>query len=707
MTGAGDISIGARGRPRPKEGAKERLLAAGRLARDWAAVETGRFILWAPVLMIAGVTVYFALPTEPSLPLVLLATLLPAAGWIWASRRGAAYSSFGSRLIFFFLLGLLLATIRTASVSAPILPRAVGPTGIEGTLLLREDRPGDQRFTIAPDTIGALTEDQIPEKIRVTWRGDRMDVHPGDRVRVFGQLMPPPGPALPGGFDYGRQLYYDRIGAVGFLYAQPEIKAAASRNSLHIRIERLRDRIAARIERLTPGAGAPIAATLVTGQRDGIPPEITNILRDTGLAHLLAISGLHMGLVCGLLFFSLRFIFACHPGWTARYPIKKWAAVGAILGGIVYLAISGAPVSAQRAFIMAVIGFLAILAERRAISLRNVAIAAVVIIILSPEAVMGAGFQMSFAAVTALVAAYEFVHEQQWTPRDRRLPTRFLRFIGALFLTSLIAGMATSPMSMFHFNRIAVYGLGANMAVMPLFTLIVMPGAVLGLVLMPLGLDQFVWPVVGWALSTIIQVTDMIAARPGAVMPIAQWSGLAWGLVMGGMLILCLFRAAWRWAGVGVILLGMGLAPLSPQPVLLISEDLRNIGAVDQAGELSILSPQRARFTVDQWRESLAVTKEKRELEKFACEEGVCQVPAYGLDVTYTETIEATARACREAEIVIAPLWTAEDLKTSCAALLITKETSAARGPISFYLTREGYRLKEGAPLRGDRPWVP
>ncbi|MEM9234120.1 MAG: ComEC/Rec2 family competence protein, partial [Pseudomonadota bacterium] len=354
----------------------------------WADQETGRFVLWAPVLMICGVVGYFSLPVEPAIGLMVSAAFLLATGWFWSARRGATAVSFGARFLFFIALGAALATIRTASVEAPVLPRAVGPLGIEGVLLVREDRPGDQRLTIELESIGALKAEQTPLKIRVTWRGEKADVHPGDRLRVFGQLMPPPGPAVPGGFDYGRQLYFEQIGGVGLLYAKPEVTYVSVRPALTTRIERLRDRMASRIERLTPGPGAPVAAALMTGQRDGIPPEITDALRDTGLAHLLAISGLHMGLVCGLVFFSLRLLLACHPGWAARYPIKKWAAIGGIVGGLAYLAISGAPVSAQRAFIMAMIGFVAILFDRRAISLRNVALAAMLIIILSPEAVM-------------------------------------------------------------------------------------------------------------------------------------------------------------------------------------------------------------------------------------------------------------------------------------------------------------------------------
>ena len=706
MTGAIDISTRPVGR---RFSASRGRVAVPAVLLRWAEQETGRFILWSPVLMALGIALYFALPREPDLAAVMALAVLPGAVWAVAARfrhPAALAGRVVSRAVFFVALGATLATCRTAMVEGPVLPRDVGPAPIEGTLLAREDRPGDQRLTIEPEMIGGLTEDQRPRKVRVTWRGAPTDAGPGDRVRVFGQLMPPPGPAVPGGFDYGRQLYYEGIGGVGFLYAEPRIISRSVRPPLSTRIEQWRGKIAGRIERLTPSPAAPVMAALVTGQRDGIPPEVTDALRDTGMAHLLAISGLHMGLVCGVLFFSLRFLFACHPGWAARYPIKKWAAIGGLLGGTAYLALSGAPVSAQRAYIMAVIGFLAILADRRAISLRNVALAALVIIVLTPEAVMSAGFQMSFAAVTALVAAYDLFQGRGFV-RDRGMMGRAGIFIGALFLTSFIAGLATSPMAIFHFNRIASYGLPVNMAVMPLFTLIVMPGAVLGLILMPLGLDVLVWPVVGRALNLILGLTEWVAGHPGAVMQVPQWSGAAWGLVMAGMLFLCLLKAPWRWAGAAVITGGVLLAPFSPRPVLMIAEDMANIGAMGADGQLRLEQRRGGRFTVDQWRQMYGITDERRDLETFPCGEVVCPVPVKGLSVLYAEDLASAASACRRAQIVIWPVWDDHGLGDSCAARLITEETVGQSGPVSVFQRQGAPVFREGNPMRGDRPWRP
>lgn len=696
-------AVGARAKPRIR--GKDISSLINQSLKDWVGQESGRFILWSPVAMICGVGLYFSLPAEPALwPFLALVSFF-GGGWWTASQSGRVALSLVCRLLFFITLGLSLATLRTASVEAPVLPRAVGPVGLEGILLKKEDRTGDQRLTIAPLSIGALKENQIPVKIRVTWRGDPSDIEPGDRVRIFGPLTPPPGPAIPGGFDYGRQLYFDRIGGVGFLYDAPEVLERAERPALSLRIELWRDRMAARIERLAPGDAAPVLAALVTGQRDGIPPQITEHLRDTGLAHLLAISGLHMGLVCGLVFFGLRFLFACHPRWAAKYPIKKWAALGGMIGGLIYLIISGAPVSAQRAFIMAMIGFLAILMDRRAISLRNVALAALVIILLSPEAVMSAGFQMSFAAVMALVATYDWSQKRQRAFQDRGIVGRVAIFFGALFVTSLVAGLATSPMAIFHFNRIATYGLGANLLVMPIFTLIVMPGAVLGLVLMPLGLDAFVWPVVGAALNLILGLTETIAAQDGAVMDVPQWSGVAWGLVMAGMITLCIMTSPLRLIGVVLGATGLMMAPFSDRPEMMIAEDLKNIAVLDGAGEMHLLSRQRARFTIDQWRQMHGISTERRELPVFACDTESCRLPLPRFHIVYTEDIGEAAFACRNAQVVIYDGWDAQGLHGSCGAMLLTAETVGQGGPLSLYRHGRGFRIKQANNVSGNRPW--
>ena len=337
-----------------------------------------------------------------------------------------------------------------------------GPVWVEGTITQIDHRPTSERYVIDVEMLEAVAPDSTPARVRVTWRGDPAPVLAGDRVNILARLSPPPAPAVPGGFDYGQQLYFERIGAVGFAMSQPTPNAAERAITFCTRLENWRTMIADRIIDKSQSPAGSVAAAVVTGRRDQIPPDYTDRLRDTGLAHLLAISGLHMGLVCGYLFVALRFVFVLNERWAILYPVKKWPALAALAGGTLYLALSGGAWSAQRAYIMAGITFAAVLVDRQAISLRNVALAALVILILRPEALISAGFQMSFAAVMALVATYQAIEPRLRRARHRRFVERLGLYLLGLFITSLVAGLATAPFAMFHFNRIAVHGLWAN-----------------------------------------------------------------------------------------------------------------------------------------------------------------------------------------------------------------------------------------------------
>ena len=251
--------------------------------------------------------------------------------------------------------------------------------------------------------------------MRIKLSGRQPALRPGEHIRVMAILSPPPAPAAPGAFDFQRKSYFRRLGAVGFSVGRAQVvEGSADSASLLLRVERLRQVVAELVTAAVDGPAAAIAVALMTGQRRAIPKPLMNAIRDSGLAHLLAISGLHIGLVAAILFAGLRGIMALVPPLALRYPIKKWAALAAILGALAYALMAGATVPSQRAFLMVGLVLLAVVLDRRGLSMRLVAWAAVVILLLQPESLLGPSFQMSFAAVTALIAAYE-------TARARRL----------------------------------------------------------------------------------------------------------------------------------------------------------------------------------------------------------------------------------------------------------------------------------------------
>lgn len=691
------------------------LLSVRRRLGEWAAAESGRLLIFAPLFLMAGAAIYFTRPQEPPSVLPLLIAGLGAVGAVMVRRGGRDRLAWLAWAATLMALGSALADWRTDRAETPLLARPWGPGPLTGALVALENRPSDQRLTIAPTAIGVLPSDSLPRLVRVTWRGDPIAASPGATLSLFGQLMPPPGPAVPGGYDYGRHLYFEGIGGVGFLMAEPRLVTEATPTlGSAAWLQGLRQRIAERIADALPGPAGAVTIALVTGDRSALPPPIVDALRHTGLAHLLAISGLHMGLVCGTVFVVLRTALAAIPPLAARWPMKKPAALAACGAGIIYLALSGGPISAQRAFIMASIGFLAVLLDRRAVSLRTVAVAAIVIVAWRPDMILGAGFQMSFAAVTALVATYTAL-EGRLRPAVT-IAGRVRRFVLGLMVTSLVAGLATAPMAIYHFNQVAAYGLLANLIVMPIFSLLIMPGLVLGLALMPFGADGLVWPITGFGLEAILSIATWIAGWEGAVIAVAQWPPWAFATVLAGGLALCLLRAAWRWGGLGLIALGLAGAASAVPPIAMIADGAGNLAIRDEDGEVAVLSRRRARFSLDQWRAVYGLPKGTA-LRRLDCPPAapICVLRTAGPRISLVRSLEAAGQACRTDDIVILPLWRTERITDGCDAVLLTAARLEALGPVALLPARsgssvggpQGWRMTSVKAVRGDRPWVP
>ena len=637
--------------------------------------------------MVAGSALWLHADEPPSLLISALLATVFAALWIIGERRHRLWVVYGSRVGACFFAGMALIALRTEHVKAPVVPDGLQPVTVTGVLEEIELRERDRRYTIRVERMSRLGADAAPYRVRVVWRGDPGDAAPGDRVQLRASISPPPGPAMPGGYDFARAMSYERIGGSGFAYAPPAVIERGG-TGFQASIERLRDRIADRIETAVGGPEGAVTAALVTGKRERIPEGVVEDLRDAGLAHLLAISGLHMGLVCGFLFFAIRWVLSRFEELALHFPIKKWAAIGALSGGAFYLLLSGGAWSAQRAFIMASIVFLAILFDRRGISLRNAALAALVIIILRPEAVISAGFQMSFAAVVALIATFSFIEDKLPRSDDQGGLMKALRFIGGLALTSFVAGLATAPFALFHFGRFASYGLLANMLAMPIITLAVMPAAVMALFVMPLGLDGLVFALVGRGVEMVIGIAAWTANLPGAVqlVPSVPTSGFLFGVC--GLFVLAIFRAPWRLAGLGLVIAPLVFPAKHQVPDVFVSRDLRNVGVrlEGEGASLALLSKRRDRFTAEIWLRSLAVEPDVKAQETLSvCGNDVCyQSLLGGGEVAVLETSDDLATACERAEIVILRTYLTENLQ--CQAFLLTLD-DAARAPAAT-LTR-------------------
>ena len=550
--------------------------------------QRGALMPWSPVFMGLGVALYFQLKQEPGLPyyvgaLVLVLAAL-AVAWRWREVGGPL----GFALAF-LALGAGVAGLRAHMVAGPVLEgRYYG--AIEGEIVTVDRSASDAiRVTLADVVLEDMTRAQTPRRVRLSLFGDQdyMQLEPGARMIVTGHLTPPGGPAEPGGFDFQRHAWYLGLGGLGYTRSPALLLApreAPARAVTYLRL-RLSQAIQSRIEG-QPGA---FAAAVTTGDRSGLSRETLADMRGSNIAHLLAISGLHMGLLTGFVFAALRLGLAAVPALALRYPIRKWAACAALCVGAFYLALSGGNVATERAFIQVSVMLVAVMLDRRAITLRSVAIAAIIVLLRRPETLLSPGFQMSFAATAALVAVFNGLRGWDWL-RNRSGPVRWL---SALVISSSVAGLATAPFSAATFNMVAAYGLAANLVAVPIMGSLVVPAAVVAALLAPFGLEAPALWVMDQGLRVILEVAGTVTDWPGAVRPVVSPPpGLMGILVLGGLWTI-IWRGRARWAGAVPVAATLALWPLAERPGVLISSSGGLVGVLE-AGSRSL---SRARGT--------------------------------------------------------------------------------------------------------------
>ncbi|WP_244474801.1 MULTISPECIES: ComEC/Rec2 family competence protein [unclassified Rhizobium] len=583
--------------------------------------------LFVPVCLGLGAVFWFSLPVPPAASVLivlssiaLLAVVMSLAGTV---RR---FVSVAGLLV---LAGMALAATETWRASTTILDSPV-LAKVTGVVERREaGASGEWRYVVRL----LQTEDPIlrrpPERVSLLARSRHQPLKIGDALTGRARLSPPSGPALPGLNDFAFQSYFAGIGAVGFFIGapQPAVAASLTDGGFWMRLDQalfsLRDRISDRIHAVLPGDTGAFAASIITGERRSMSKEATDALRLSGLAHITAISGLNMALAAGIFFVGLRGLLCLMPTVAQRYPIKKVAAAGALLAATAYVLISGYQVSALRAYLMTAVMLMAVLIDRPAISLRNLAVAATLILIAQPSAVMGPSFQMSFAATAALIAGYS-----GWRARPRsiwpapkspvaKLASFIVKFIGGTLATSLIGGLSTAIFAVTHFHRLSTHGLEANLAAMPLISVVVMPAGFIAMLLMPFGIDApFFW-IMGLGLDLVLVVAHTVAGWGDGVLVARQpdWFPI---LIVIALLLMTLLHTWLRHAGTLLLAITLAAATVRPPDTpadLFISEDGRLVGFWPKGkgeGEVTVLATNRSRppaFLFDQWQPALALTR--------------------------------------------------------------------------------------------------
>lgn len=707
----------------PPWGFAGRARRLGWRAEDWAQAVSAHFeaeleqrrgFLWLPVFFGAGILAYFGLPAEPALAALAGAALIAGFFAVRAYYSGAAFRLLAVLAV--LLAGATAAKLRVESLDHPRIAAETTAT-IAGRVSRIEVRAGRRpRLTLDRLAIEDFAPERTPRRIRLTLPPSAGLPPVGARIEVLARLMPVPGPALPGGYDARRAAFFEGIAATGFTLGGWRQAAPPDRTSPLIALTRLRLAIAERLVASLPGQAGAVAAALLVGERGFLAEKTVEDLRASGLAHILAISGLHMALIAGTAFFFVRALLAVSPDLALRRPIRKWAALAALLTGAAYLALSGASVSTVRAFTMAAVMFTAILLDRPALSMRNLAIAALLVLAMEPESVAEPGFQMSFAAVAALIAGWE-----TWRERLRLKladpPTaaaaiwigRAGKALGAIAFTTIVASLATAPYGAFHFQRVAAYSLIGNVLAMPLVSLMIMPFGLLALVAMPFGLEELPLAIMGFGIDRLLAIADLVAGLGGALVAVPPMSGAALGMMSLGLLWLCLWRRPWRIAGVAPVIAGLALVPLmANRPEILISADGGAVAVRGQDGVLRVSGSRADSFLLDQWLEAEGARAAPADAlrQGVRCDEWACHLSGpSGERVAHIRDSAAFVEDCRRAAIVITPLAA----PAGCAAPLVLDGTRLARfGAHALTLPRgadpASARFATAWPAR-PRPW--
>jgi len=707
------------------------------------ALETERdrgtaFVL-VPVMLACGALAYFSLEKEPDAFVLLFACALTACALAIAGERPLLRPALIAALL--VLVGMLFAKWETERAGTRMLGEAISTVVTGRVTAMEQQASGRTRLTLDVLTTERPALRYVPERVRVSTAKTPAGLVVGDVVTGPARLFPPSGPLRPGSYDFSFESYFDGIGANGFFLGIPRVAEAATPTGVAGRfaamVENARITLSARIRERIGGAEGEIAAALIAGVRAGIPDDVNEALRRTGLAHVLSISGLHMALVAATVMGVLRVGFSLFPGFASRRPVKKYAASFALFAIAIYLFISGSAVAAERSFLMLAVMLAALLFDRAAITIRNLAIAAIAVLAVSPHEVVGPSFQMSFAATAALIGAYAW-----WAQRRRQLPRAphtgeasrlvrsgrtLLRYAVGLTATSLIAGAATTIYGAWHFQRVSPLSLAANLSAMPIVSITVMPPAVLAVAAMPFGLDGPFLDIMGRGIGALIAIARWFSERtPVDAVGTVPLSAVSIATV--ALLIATLTTTWLRILALPFVVAAAVLVATHRLPEALIAEDGRLIAVPLDDGRLAVNRSRPNRFAIEDWmratRSAAAVNpvivsaagalaplqgNEDMRQAVFACAEGTCLARSRtGMGIAWVDKSEQAAKLCGRVGVIVLADATAANPCAPGEAAVITQRQLALRGSVALAVIRDGNEWRPdivhsvSLPLR---PW--
>ncbi len=669
-----------------------------RLARIWAQ-ERPRRILWLPVAIGLGIVLYFELPVEPPSNLAAAIACIAAAIAIWTRHWPVALLPASLALV---ALGFAAAQFRTEHVAAPVLAASTGPVAVEGVVTMLDPRENGLRVLLRAPRVAGLADAATPRKLRIRLTQDSDAPHLGDRVRLVADLQPPMRPVAPGAYDQRRQLWFDGIGGTGWAVRRFDRARDLTGGETPSSVAQLRRDVVDRIGKVLDGGVGAIAIALLAGERGQMDQADVEAMRESGLAHLLAISGMNIGIAAGFVFVVLRALLALVPRLALTLPIKKIAATAALLSAVAYTEFVGAPVSAERSMLMSGLVLAAIILDRATVSLRTVALAAIVLLLAEPEELVGPSFQMSFGAVLAIVAVWENIRARVffWLEGGGLVRRAFAYLVGVACMSAL-ATIATAPFALYHFQQISTWGVVANVIAVPLNDFWIMGWGVLAYALLPFGLEQIALVPMGVGIGLLLDIARFFAGLPGAVLHVPALPAPSFFLAVAGGLWLLLWSHGVRHLGWLAVAGAVVIAGLARSPDILVAEDGKLVGVQRDDGALALSNLKRGKFTAEIWARRLGGAAQVPfpalgvATEPLLCQRGACRVG----NVLIVETKQPVSR-CGEIRLVIDPF----DGGACPGAARIGRAELQRDGAHTVDL-RAG-TIETVASIAGARPWT-
>ncbi len=635
-------------------------------------------LLWIPVFLGLGACLYFALPREPFFPVTIFLILSAScglAGIAHSMYRATQNGEDPSRHYIFMVLaavffwtvaGYTASHIEARAVHTPMLASENKIAQIDGRVRELQVAENSRGVIVVLDEIkiAEWQERKTPRKIRLTIKNKGSEIGLGDRISVLAKLHASSAPVMPKAFDFQRFYYFQGIGASGFSLRPPEILQRGDADDMAFVLHRIRKEISTQISTVLEPRVSGIATALMTGERASISDKDWAALRVSGLAHIISISGLHVVLVAAPVFFFIRLLLAAIPFVALRWPIKKIAAAAALIVCCAYVALVVPSVPTYRALIMTGIGLIAIMLDRSPFSLRLVALAATIVLLVSPDSIWSASFQMSFAAVIALVVVADAMRPY-WSSyiRNGGWERKAIVYIAGAIMTTFVASIATAPFSSFHFQQVSTYGVVANTLATPLSSFIIMPMIVLAFFLMPFGLAAYPIKFMGLGIQWMLDIAVDVASWPGAAIHTPAWPLAALVLMVMGGLCLCLLIGRARLAAIPLFVLAFVVILVAQEPRIIVAAD-GGVVLVNQDRVALISSKRREKFASEVWGRRVNAEEMKSwpregqvsgdEME-ISCDAEACRITTPKLKIATGTDIYALREDCAWADMVIVP----------------------------------------------------